>query len=146
MKVKHVDKHYLYLRDGGRCYFCHKPLVYGKVSLDHYQPRSQGGTDDVFNLVTSCKACNGLKRNQMPEDCKEKHLEWFIQGVLARKILCSSQLKVSPVELDLRVKQVKRSYSSGSCTVFESERDRFFVKDNTITQISAISQMLGEED
>lgn len=145
MKVKHVDKHYLYLRDGGSCYFCKRPLVFGKVSLDHYQPRSAGGTDDVFNLVTSCKACNGLKRNQVPEDCKEKHLEWFIQGVLARKILCSSQLKVSSAELDLRVKQLKRSYSSGSFTVFESEKDRFFVKDNTITQISSLTQQLEED-
>jgi CRISPR/Cas system Type II protein with McrA/HNH and RuvC-like nuclease domain len=142
MKVKHVDKHYLYHRDYGKCFFCGKELIYGKMSIDHYLPRSKGGTDDVFNLVTSCKNCNGTKRNTVPEDIEKRHLEWFIQGVLARKILAVSLLRVPNSELDQRIQTVVKSYASGDYTIFESDVDRFFVKDNTIFQISQLNQTL----
>lgn len=135
MKVKHVDKHYLYYRDGQVCYFCGKQMVYGKVSLDHYLPRSAGGTDDVFNLVISCKACNGQKKNQIPSDVEKKHLERFIQGVRDRKILAASHLRIPSVELAVLSASVYKSYASGDCTIFENHTNRFFVRDNTIVQI-----------
>lgn len=140
MKVKQVDKHYLYLRDGQNCYYCGRKLMYGKVSLDHYLPRSAGGTDDVFNLVTSCKKCNGGKRNDIPTDVEKKHLEGFIQGVAAGKILGASVLKIGHNELADRCKLVKKAYASGGFTLFESDTERFFVKDNTICQITQLRQ------
>lgn len=138
MKVKHVDKHYLYQRDGHLCYYCGKSMVYGKVSLDHYLPRSAGGTDDVFNLVISCKACNGQKKNAVPLDVEKKHLEWFIQGVLDGKILVASHLKISHSEVVTLCQSVYRSYSSGAYTLFQSYTERFYVSDNTIVQIAHV--------
>lgn len=135
MKIKHIDKHYLYLRDGQKCYFCGKSMFYGKVSIDHYLPKSMGGTDEIFNLVTSCKSCNGQKKNIIPEDWEKKHLEWFIQGVLARKILCVSQLKMTNHDVDQLVQLVDRSYASGEYTIFETPSERIYVKDNKIVQI-----------
>ena len=135
MKVKHVDKHYLYQRDGRICYYCCKPMILGKVSLDHYLPRSAGGTDDIFNLVISCKSCNGQKKNLIPSDVEKKHLEWFLQGVCDGKILAASHLKMSQAELGVHCQMVYKSYPSGLYTLFESYSERFYVRDNTIVQI-----------
>lgn len=52
----------VYLRDGLGCVYCGKDWssVNG-LTLDHVVPRVAGGTNDVSNLVTCCRACNDLK-------------------------------------------------------------------------------------
>lgn len=145
MRSHQIDKHYLYLRDGGKCFFCSKALRYDKVTVDHYLPKSMGGTDEIFNLVTSCKACNGIKKNVIPEDVEKKHLEWFIQGVLARKILAGNQLKISNQELDQLATSVKRTYISGEYTIFETLHERLYVKENKVCQVAQLNQSLEED-
>ncbi len=146
MKLKWIDKHYLYLRDHQKCYFCGKSMPYNKVSIDHYLPKSMGGTDEVFNLVTSCKSCNGSKKNIIPGDVEKKHLEWFIQGVLARKILKVSLLRIDSQRLDEMVKKLIKSYASGSYTLFETSKERIYVKENKIYKITEISQENFEDE
>ena len=34
------------------------------LTLDHCKPRSKGGSNDVTNLVTSCKHCNSSRGNR----------------------------------------------------------------------------------
>lgn len=49
-------------RDGHRCVYCgssDKPL-----HCDHVVPHSQGGSNDLSNLATACKACNLRKHNR----------------------------------------------------------------------------------
>lgn len=51
----------IYARDEWKCLYCGKNLKWakrGQRTLDHLQPRSQGGTNENSNLVTSCQACN----------------------------------------------------------------------------------------
>lgn len=50
-------------RDDFRCVYCGKSSIEDgvKLSLDHIQPSSKGGKDDVSNLVTSCQICNSSK-------------------------------------------------------------------------------------
>lgn len=45
------------LRDGGICQMCGME----GDSVDHIIPRSQGGTDDDFNLQLLCRLCNSVK-------------------------------------------------------------------------------------
>ena len=46
----------------GYCYYCGKKLKpWQTFSIDHVIPVIQGGTDDLENLVPSCKQCNARK-------------------------------------------------------------------------------------
>ena len=46
-------------RDNITCYYCGKQDKNGQV--DHIQPLSKGGTDDMGNLVWACQDCNSHK-------------------------------------------------------------------------------------
>jgi len=50
-------------RFGGRCAYCgvHEEAVGATLTVDHHQPRSQGGADDDDNLVYACPRCNEHK-------------------------------------------------------------------------------------
>lgn len=52
---------------GGRCYYCQQPVEKGGATIDHVQPKSRGGSDEIQNLVLSCKPCNAAKGNQAIE-------------------------------------------------------------------------------
>lgn len=39
----------------------------GELQIDHYRPRTKGGSDDVDNLVYACSHCNRFKGNYWPD-------------------------------------------------------------------------------
>nr|WP_309687635.1 HNH endonuclease signature motif containing protein [Armatimonas sp.] len=45
------------------CAYCGvtEASVGAQLTIDHYQPRSAQGTDDLENLVYACPACNQFK-------------------------------------------------------------------------------------
>lgn len=50
-------------RAGHRCEYCLAPevLFNSLFEVDHIEPRSRGGADEVWNLALACRACNGSK-------------------------------------------------------------------------------------
>lgn len=55
-------------RDGQCCHYCKVVMVKAKenwvdngMSVDHVIPKSQGGSDDMDNLVLACRKCNRAK-------------------------------------------------------------------------------------
>jgi hypothetical protein len=52
----------------GRCGYCgvHEDEAGAELEIDHFQPRSAGGTDEPANLVSSCTTCNRLKGDFWP--------------------------------------------------------------------------------
>ena len=48
----------IYLRDGGVCWWCHKPVAWDDYDLDHLVERARGGGHEDYNLVTAHKGCN----------------------------------------------------------------------------------------
>lgn len=42
-------------RDNFRCRYCGSN---DRLTVDHVTPRADGGSDDIGNLVTACRACN----------------------------------------------------------------------------------------
>jgi len=55
-------------RDGFRCQYCGRSSSDGDVILevDHIVPVSKGGTNDLNNLITSCRECNRGKGAREP--------------------------------------------------------------------------------
>ncbi|NJM99808.1 MAG: HNH endonuclease [Phormidesmis sp. RL_2_1] len=47
------------------CEYCHYPerLSTAPLSVDHIQPRSLGGTDEIENLALACRRCNERRYN-----------------------------------------------------------------------------------
>lgn len=60
------------VRAGFRCEYCGRDLLasvddYDAWQREHVIPPSKGGGDDLENLAVSCKTCNFLKRDFVPE-------------------------------------------------------------------------------
>ncbi len=138
MKRITVDRHYIYLRDGGVCRFCGKALKFGKMSVDHYYPRSAGGPDEVFNLVSSCRPCNDRKQSRIPKDWQTLWIEAFERAVQDRKLFLSVQ-GISYEELQQMAQGIIRAAQEGDSTIFDSKSKRFHVKQMRIKKISDIS-------
>lgn len=48
-------------RDGHRCVYCGAGPADSRLVVDHVIPVSNGGTNDLDNLVTACHECNAGK-------------------------------------------------------------------------------------
>lgn len=70
-------------RDNWTCRYCGaKASGDTPIEVDHKQPRSAGGTDDLWNLVAACFRCNRGK-GELPLDpaakeTRKKSDEWFL--------------------------------------------------------------------
>ena len=53
-------------RDGHRCQYC--GISSDRLSIDHIQPRSRGGTHSWDNVTTACLSCNVRKGNRTPRE------------------------------------------------------------------------------
>lgn len=56
----------VYFKDKYRCVYCGKNMLkeldlWLSLEIDHIIPKKRGGTDNPFNLVTSCNVCNKSK-------------------------------------------------------------------------------------
>lgn len=53
----------VFKRDGFKCCYCGKEPPTVILEVDHIDPKSKGGKDDINNLLTACFDCNRGKRN-----------------------------------------------------------------------------------
>lgn len=60
----------VFLRDGYKCQYCAKSFMTRDLSLDHVNPRCNGGRLEWTNTVTSCLKCNGKKGSTPPHELK----------------------------------------------------------------------------
>lgn len=58
----------LYTRDRFRCCYCGEKFIAKGLNYDHVLPRDRGGKTTWMNIVSSCVACNGRKRNRTPAE------------------------------------------------------------------------------
>lgn len=57
----------VYKKFDGHCAYCGRHIAYNDMQVDHFMPfRAWGiedaGTDDISNLMPSCRMCNHYKR------------------------------------------------------------------------------------
>ncbi len=66
-QVPPLNNRELFRRDRHICAYCGGGFSFLRLTRDHIRPVSRGGTDTWMNVVTACRACNGIKRNRVPE-------------------------------------------------------------------------------
>src|SRR6056297_3091575 len=81
MKPRNKEKLYIFFREGQKCYYCNKELLFKQMSIDHFYPLSSGGTDDIFNIVCSCKKCNILKEDKIIDHYQNILINLFLKAV-----------------------------------------------------------------
>ena len=57
---------YLYQRLKGACQICGEQLPFQKMTIEHIEPKSLGGTNEWFNITMTCKSCNSKKGSIFP--------------------------------------------------------------------------------
>jgi 5-methylcytosine-specific restriction endonuclease McrA len=87
----------IFARDHNQCQYCGKRFPTSELSLDHVNPRSQGGVSSWDNIVCACVECNVRKGGRTP---KQAHMS------LIRK---PEKPKRSPI---LNLKLTHRKYHS----------------------------------
>jgi 5-methylcytosine-specific restriction protein A len=76
-KSSHQDPHYdspqwravrlqVLVRDEYKCQLKGSRCTGKATMVDHWIPRSRGGTDAMTNLRASCKPCNTQKKDRLP--------------------------------------------------------------------------------
>lgn len=58
----------VFKRDKFTCQYCGAAAPDVVLEIDHIKPVSKGGTNDILNLVTSCRDCNSGKTNRELND------------------------------------------------------------------------------
>lgn len=61
-------RRHVYARDGYRCVYCGRSGRSLRLTIDHVHPVAYGGTNDIGNLVTACRACNLTKGARVMND------------------------------------------------------------------------------
>lgn len=97
-KIKIFEKH------NGHCYYCNYMLkMEGKradnpkafpMVVDHFKPKSKGGSDTIENLVPSCEFCNTAKKDTLLKT-NEQLRKFRNEMMTAKKIYIKDLEKVA---------------------------------------------------
>ena len=81
----------VFKRDGFKCAYCGKNPPQVTLEVDHIDPKSKGGKDDINNLVSACFDCNRGKK-AIPRPLSEwvakiyyPKVPFFLVGVLVKQ-------------------------------------------------------------
>ena len=58
----------IFKRDSFTCQYCGRKVPEVILEIDHIVPVAEGGNNDAFNLITSCRDCNRGKGKKMLND------------------------------------------------------------------------------
>lgn len=60
-----IEKH------GFKCFYCTKAITKKTATRDHMTPVCRGGSDEITNIVPTCKRCNDRKAQKTAEEFKQ---------------------------------------------------------------------------
>jgi len=61
-------RQYVWRKSEGRCWYCGQKLDPWDFHIDHFTPKSKGGSNQYENLVPACPNCNIVKNNRRTWD------------------------------------------------------------------------------
>ncbi|PNV62230.1 HNH endonuclease [Clostridium sp. chh4-2] len=60
-KLTRAERQQVYEKCKGHCAYCGGILEYKDMQVDHVTPLRIGGTDEIQNMLPSCRSCNHYK-------------------------------------------------------------------------------------
>lgn len=111
----------VFKRDSFTCQYCGRKAPDVVLQVDHIDPVANGGTNDIFNLVTSCVECN--------------------QGKSDRKISEQSVVEKQRREIELRQERLEQIRMMG-----EWQRSLVTIEDAAIQEANSLLRLLHAGD
>jgi 5-methylcytosine-specific restriction endonuclease McrA len=71
-----AERRQVYDKTGGRCAYCGCPIDFDEMQIDHVNPLSLGGADDVSNMLPACRSCNHFKGGMTLEKFRKAIERW----------------------------------------------------------------------
>lgn len=108
-------RYQVYQLHQGVCFYCGKSIDQSSFVVDHVTPVIEGGTDDLDNLVASCKFCNASKCALDIDSWKMKLSESVavqIGKAIDRLNLMHEIYGIDDDEFRLMMRSMKRAYES----------------------------------
>lgn len=56
----------------GRCAYCGNQITIDNMTIDHFDPKSKGGSLSIHNCLPSCKRCNEIKADGTIDSMRDK--------------------------------------------------------------------------
>ena len=78
--MKKEIRQQVYNKHNGHCAYCGCELEYKDMQVEHIKPQRVGGTDDIENLIPTCRLCNHYKRGNDLDSFRN----WLLGGLIDR--------------------------------------------------------------
>lgn len=78
--MKKEIRQQVYNKYNGHCAYCGCELEYKDMQVEHIKPQRVGGTDDIENLIPTCRLCNHYKRGNDLDSFRN----WLLGGLIDR--------------------------------------------------------------
>ena len=143
----------VFKRDKFTCQYCGRTAPDVILEVDHIKPVSKGGTNDLINLVTSCKDCNrGKGKRELSDDSAVKVQQEQLKELAKKSEQLEMMIKwkdellaLGDREVDVICDYINETYS---CTVHESGRNhiKIWLKKYSVEElISAVDDAFTRE-
>lgn len=71
----------IYRKSNGFCCLCGEFVDYEDYTVDHIVPLAKGGTNDISNLQCTCRVCNSIKTDVLPNEFMDKITEMIVYDI-----------------------------------------------------------------
>ncbi len=154
MSISKKIRFEVFKRDGFTCQYCGSSPPKVTLEVDHINPKSKKGTDDINNLLTACFDCNRGKRNihlKIIPGTLQENLE-----ILKEKELQLNEYNKSIAKIEKRIQkdiaeidqvytsyfdgwQLSNSFKNSSLKSFINRLPKHVVKDAMILSCSKMN-------
>lgn len=97
----------VFKRDKFTCQYCGRMSPDVILEVDHIKPVAEGGTNDILNLITSCRDCNrGKGKRRLDDDVELRKQQEQLKDLAERKEQLEMMVKWKDELLSLEDKKV----------------------------------------
>lgn len=118
-KIPNSVRFEVFKRDSFKCQYCGRCAPEIVLELEHIEPHSRGGSDEVLNLLTSCRECNSGKSDRLLSD------DTVIQKQRAQ--LEELEERRHQLEMMLQWREANRSIDSDAFDAVTAAYERTFI-------------------
>lgn len=120
MPVSKKDRFEIFKRDEFRCVYCGRQPPSVTLELEHIQPKSKGGLDELDNYCTSCYECNRGKGARLLDSAPPGAIERlaFLQEKLEDLAALKQQSAIS-TEIRRETMAIRQELTELWCNAFK---------------------------